>query len=83
MFASLSAKRIDLHHRNEEEDRKTTMKEEGKEEEERRKRKRIGAFEVLAVRTMKCTIFWIITPCSSIEVRRCLAGTYRLHLQDR
>jgi hypothetical protein len=43
---------------------------------------RIG-FEVLTAVVMKSTIFWDITPCSSLSVNRCFGGTYRLHLQGR
>jgi hypothetical protein len=32
---------------------------------------------------MKSTIFWDITPCSPLSIKRRFGGTYRLHLQDR
>jgi hypothetical protein len=32
---------------------------------------------------MKSTIFWDITPCSSLKVNRLFGGTYRIHLQAR
>jgi hypothetical protein len=32
---------------------------------------------------MKSTIFWDITPCSPLSVKRPFGGTYRLHLQVR
>jgi hypothetical protein len=32
---------------------------------------------------MKISIFWDITPCSSLKVNRCFGGTYCLYLQGR
>jgi hypothetical protein len=32
---------------------------------------------------VKSTIFWDITPCSSLKVNRRFGGTYHLHLQGR
>jgi hypothetical protein len=32
---------------------------------------------------MKSTIFWDITLCSLLSVKRRFGGTYRLHLQDQ
>jgi hypothetical protein len=32
---------------------------------------------------LKSPIFWDITPCSSLYVKRRFGGTYRLHLQGR
>jgi hypothetical protein len=32
---------------------------------------------------MKGSIFWDITPCSPLKVKRRFGGTHRLHLQDR
>jgi hypothetical protein len=40
-------------------------------------------FEVLTAVIMKSTIFWDITPCSSLSVNRRFGGTYRLHLQGQ
>jgi hypothetical protein len=40
-------------------------------------------FEVLTAADMKLSIFWDITPCSSLKVNRCFGGTYRFHLQGR
>jgi hypothetical protein len=40
-------------------------------------------FEVLTAVVMKSSVFWDITPCSSLKVNRCFGGTCRLHLQDR
>jgi hypothetical protein len=37
----------------------------------------------LTVLTMKGNIFWNMTPCSQIEVRRRFEGTYCYHRQDR
>jgi hypothetical protein len=45
-------------------------------------RKSVG-FEVLTAVVMKSTIFWDITPCIPLSVRRRFGGTYRLHLQGR
>jgi hypothetical protein len=30
---------------------------------------------------LKCTIFWVVTPCSSADVHRRLRGTYRLYIR--
>jgi hypothetical protein len=38
-------------------------------------------FEILTAVTMKSTVFWVVTSCSSIELD--LRGTCRLHLQGR
>jgi hypothetical protein len=38
-------------------------------------------FQVLTVAFMKSTIFWDVTPSSSLKVNRRFGGTYRLHLQ--
>jgi hypothetical protein len=32
---------------------------------------------------MKNSVFWDITPCSPLEIKRRLGGTHRLHLQGR
>jgi hypothetical protein len=40
-------------------------------------------FEVLTAGLMKSTIFWDITPCSSLKVNRRFGRTYRLHLYGR
>jgi hypothetical protein len=40
-------------------------------------------FKVLTAVVMKSTIFWDISPCSPLEVKRRLGRTYRLHLQGR
>jgi hypothetical protein len=32
------------------------------------------------VATDKSSIFWAVTPCDSVRVKRCFGGTYRLHL---
>jgi hypothetical protein len=39
-------------------------------------------FEVLTAVVMKGSIFWDITPCSSLKVNRHFGRTYRLHLQS-
>jgi hypothetical protein len=31
---------------------------------------------------LESSIYWDITPCSQLKVRRRFGGTYRLHLQD-
>jgi hypothetical protein len=41
----------------------------------RRQGERIG-FEVLTAAVMKSTIFWDITPCSSLKVNRRFGATY-------
>jgi hypothetical protein len=43
----------------------------------------IVTFEVLTAVVMKSTIFWDITPCSTMSVDRRFGGTYRLHLQGQ
>jgi hypothetical protein len=40
-------------------------------------------FEDLTAVVMKGTVFWDITPCSSLKVKRRFGGTYRFHLQVR
>jgi hypothetical protein len=40
-------------------------------------------FEVLRAMVMKSSIFWDITPCSSLKVNLCFGGKFRLHLQGR
>jgi hypothetical protein len=40
-------------------------------------------FEVLTAVTMRISIFWVVTPCSLVELRRGFGATYRLHLQRR
>jgi hypothetical protein len=39
--------------------------------------------EVLTAVVMTSTIFWVIMPCSSLEVNRLFGGTYRIHLQGQ
>jgi hypothetical protein len=39
-------------------------------------------FEVFTVVTMDSTVFWVVTPCSSVR-DRCFGATYRFHLQFR
>jgi hypothetical protein len=39
--------------------------------------------EVLTPVVMKSTIFWDITSCSPLSVKRCFGRSYRLHLQGR
>jgi hypothetical protein len=39
--------------------------------------------EKLEIKMLKSTIFWDITPCSSLSANRHFEGTYRLHLQGR
>jgi hypothetical protein len=43
----------------------------------------IVEFEVLTAVVMKSTIFWDITQCSPLRVKRRFGGTYRLQLQGR
>jgi hypothetical protein len=38
-------------------------------------------FKVLTAVVMNSTIFWDITPCSSLSLNRRFGGTYCLHLQ--
>jgi hypothetical protein len=40
-------------------------------------------FEVRTAMVMKSSIFWDITPCSSLKVNLCFGGTCRLHIQGR
>jgi hypothetical protein len=40
-------------------------------------------FDVLTAVVMKSSIFWDITPCSSLKDNRHFGGTYRLHLHGR
>jgi hypothetical protein len=40
-------------------------------------------FEVLTAVVTKSSIFWDITPCSPLKVKRRFGGTYRIHLQGR
>jgi hypothetical protein len=40
-------------------------------------------FEVLTAVVMKSSIFWDITPCSTLNVNRRFGETYRLHFQGR
>jgi hypothetical protein len=42
----------------------------------------IGGFHVLTVGTMGSAVFWDITSCSPLEVRRRSGVTYCLYLQD-
>jgi hypothetical protein len=30
---------------------------------------------------MRSAVFWVLTPCSSANIRRCFGGIYRFHLQ--
>jgi hypothetical protein len=39
-----------------------------------------SGFEVLTAVVIQNSIFWDITPCSTLNVNQCFAGTYRLHL---
>jgi hypothetical protein len=39
--------------------------------------------ELLNTTYIKSTIFWDITPCSLLSVKRRFGGTYRFHLQDQ
>jgi hypothetical protein len=39
-------------------------------------------FDVLTAVVMKSSVFWDITPCSSVKVNRHIGETYRLHLQE-
>jgi hypothetical protein len=41
------------------------------------------AFEFLTAVVMKNSIFWDITPCSTLKVSQHFGGTCRLHLQGR
>jgi hypothetical protein len=41
---------------------------------------KVVGFEVLTAVVTKSTIFWDITPCSSLTVNRRFEGTHRLHL---
>jgi hypothetical protein len=45
--------------------------------------KYIVRFEVIAAVTIKNTIFWGVTPCTQVEVHRCFAVKYCIHLQRR
>jgi hypothetical protein len=36
-------------------------------------------FKVLTAVVVKSTVFWDITPCSPLKVKRRFGGTYRLH----
>jgi hypothetical protein len=40
-------------------------------------------FEVLTAVVMKSTVFWDITPCSTLKANRRCGVIYRLHLQGR
>jgi hypothetical protein len=40
-------------------------------------------FEVLTAVVMKNSVFWDITPCSPLKVKRRMGETCRLHLQGR
>jgi hypothetical protein len=40
-------------------------------------------FEVFTAVVMKSTVFWDITPCSPLSVKRRFGGKYRLHLHGR
>jgi hypothetical protein len=40
-------------------------------------------FQALAALTMKTTVVWDMTPCSLVDINRCIGGTYCLHLQRR
>jgi hypothetical protein len=40
-------------------------------------------FEVLTAVVMKSNIFWDVTKCRPLKVKRRFGGTYRLHLQGR
>jgi hypothetical protein len=37
-------------------------------------------FEVLTALTVKSTIFWVVMPCSSVQVEWCFGGIYCLLL---
>jgi hypothetical protein len=39
--------------------------------------------EILTAITMKCSIFWDVTPCSPVKIYRRFGGAYCLHLQVR
>jgi hypothetical protein len=40
-------------------------------------------FQVLTPATMKMTAFWVIQPCSLVEVNRRFSNTYCPHQDDR
>jgi hypothetical protein len=39
-------------------------------------------FEVLTTASMKMDVFWVVAPCSLVEVYQCFRGTRCLHHQD-
>jgi hypothetical protein len=40
-------------------------------------------FDVLTDVVMNITMFWDVTPCSQLKIKRRFEGMYRLHLQGR
>jgi hypothetical protein len=45
--------------------------------------KDLSGFEDRWAVTVKCSIFYVATPCSLVKAYRCFGGTYGLHLLDK